>query len=347
MDDIEREIEGEEREKMTIDRNLNSSNKKNKKVILIILIGIIIILGVILTIYFVGKDKKESNNKSNDNIVNKDEENKSESEDEEIKTISYVSCDDNTSLLNVRSSVSGDIIDGLSCFKEVTIEEELEATENCAKWYRISYQKRGKSYTGYSCGTYIKKNEINNKTIITVQNLIDKALEYRENSLLKAYCGKTTGSKEIELSSGSDKMTGEYLKSEYKTIDDLKEYLLSFMDESLIELKLELSDINNPKYYDNYYEIDGNLYCRNYSNKGYNTLYTGNYDFEITSVTDNKINVTISYEYLTEDASNNSECKNVEDLSECPNSKFTYSLGKIVIEKKEDNYIITKIDFYK
>ena len=180
-----------------------------------------------------------------------------------------------------------------------------------------------------------------------VQNVIDKTLNYREHSLLKAYCGNTTSSKEIEFNSGPEKMTGEYLKSEYKTIEALKEYLLSFMDESLIELKLELSDINNPKYYDNYYEIDGNLYCRNYSNKGYRTLYTGNYDFEITSISDNKINVTISYEYLTEDASSNSKCKSIEDLSECPNSKFTYSLGKIVIEKKDGNYIITKIDFYK
>jgi len=33
--------------------------------------------------------------------------------------------------LNVRNSTSGDIIDGLSCYKEVTIEEELPGTDNC------------------------------------------------------------------------------------------------------------------------------------------------------------------------------------------------------------------------
>ncbi len=35
----------------------------------------------------------------------------------------------------------GDIIDGLSCYKEVTIEEELPGTDNCKKWYKVSYVK--------------------------------------------------------------------------------------------------------------------------------------------------------------------------------------------------------------
>ena len=37
-----------------------------------------------------------------------------EKENQKEENIGYVSCDDNTSLLNVRNSTTGDIIDGLS-----------------------------------------------------------------------------------------------------------------------------------------------------------------------------------------------------------------------------------------
>ena len=52
----------------------------------------------------------------------------------------------------------------------------------------------------------------------------------------------------------------------------------------LFKTDLKLSDINNPKQYDNYYEIDGNLYCRNYSGKGWKSNYTGNYNIEIKNM---------------------------------------------------------------
>ena len=165
---------------------------------------------------------------------------------------------------------------------------------------------------------------------------IDKANEYYDNSVLTAYCGDTDGSK--KTISFSDNMTGEYVKSSYKNIDELKNYLYSFMDKNLIKVKLELSDINNPKYYDNYYEIDGSLYCRNYAGKGWLTYYTGNYDIEITSYSDNKISVNIAYQYINE----NSNCK-LDNLSSCSRSDFVYEIGKINI----DNGIITKMDFHK
>ena len=89
-----------------------------------------------------------------------------------------------------------------------------------------------------------KENLVNN-----TRSLIDKAQEYYDNSGLKAYCGSTNGTKTIDF---DDNMTGEYVKSEYKTLEELKNYLYSFLDKSLIKQKLELSDINKPKYYDNY-----------------------------------------------------------------------------------------------
>ena len=120
------------------------------------------------------------------------------------------------------------------------------------------------------------------------------------------------------------------------------------MDNSLIDTNLKLSDYNNPKMYDNYYEIDGSLYCRGYSGKGYRTLYTGNYNLEIANVTDSRIDVNIAYEYITEktDQKENNKCT-TDNLSSCKNSDFEYKLGKIVINKKEDKYIINKMDFHE
>ena len=45
---------------------------------------------------------------------------------------------------------------------------------------------------------------------------------------------------------------------------------------------------------DNYYEIDGNLYCRNYSNKGWLSRYTNNYNIEIDNINENTDNEWIN-----------------------------------------------------
>ena len=344
MNDIEKEIEGIEdnieeihnkEEDDTIKNNINRNrdDDKKKKIIMYVVIGILLFVLVGLILFIVLDKDEDVDNDVNSNIgetVNGDT-----IEEEEINNLGYVSCDDNTTLLNVRNSTSGDIIDGLSCYKSVTIDEELDGTDVCDKWYKISYDKNGNSYTGYACGTYIKKLEISEDILNNTRMLIDKANDYYDNSILKAYCGNSSGSKTISF---SDNMTGEYVKSSYKNIEELKNYLYSFMDKNLIKIKLELSDIDNPKYYDNYYEIDGNLYCRNYAGKGWITYYTGNYDIEITSYSDNKISANIAYQYINED----SDCK-LDNLPFCSRNDFVYEIGNINIE----NGVITKMDFHK
>lgn len=339
MNDVEKQIEGvkEKEEVDTIKRkiNRNRDNDKKKKIIMYVIIGVLALILIGLVVYILLDDRELSNNNDNDNNEVVNGEIDETVDNTNVSNIGYVSCDDNTALLNVRNSTSGNIIDGLSCYKEVTIEEELSGTDACDKWYKISYNKNGNSYTGYSCGNYIKKLEVEQSVINNARELIDKANEYYEGNVLRAYCGDTSGTKTIDFDGN---MTGEYLKSQYKTIDELKNYLLSFLDEDLIQIKLELSDINNPKYYDNYYEIDGNLYCRNYAGKGWLTYYTGNYDIEVTSISDNKVNLNIAYEYINE----NSDCK-LEEISSCSTNSFVYEIGEITII----NGIITKMDFHK
>ena len=339
---IEEAVQNEvsvEKEDDTIKRmiNRNGDDDKKKKNFMYVVIGLLSVLLICLIIYIV-MDNNDNNVDNNilDNNVNDEVVNGNIDEEDVVSNkLGYVSCDDNTALLNVRNSTSGNIIDGLSCYKEVTIEEELLGTDVCDKWYKISYTKNDSSYTGYACGTYIKKLEVDREVINNVRKFIDKANDYYNNSVLKAYCGSTNGSKIIDFEGN---MTGEYVKSQYKNIEELKNYLYSFLDKSLIKLKLELSDIDNPKYYDNYYEIDGDLYCRNYAGKGWLTYYTNNYDIEVTNLSDNKISVNVVYQYINE----NSNCK-LDKVEECKNSDFVYEIGKVVIE---DN-IITKMDFHR
>ncbi len=331
-----------ENETNNMKSKLNRSNNDNKKKLIIyISLGVLLLTIISITIYLVTSGKKDNSDKEKEHeVVNKEEQKEDEKEDE---STAYVSCDDNTSLLNVRNSPTGDIIDGLSCFKEITIAEELEETENCKKWYKINYTKRGSNYTGYACGTYINKVGTVTKDKELVKELIDKANDYYENNVLKSYCGKSIGeTKNIEYKEGDNSFTGYYVKSQYKTLSELKDYLLTFLDESLISPELKLSDINNKKMYDDYYEIDGNLYCRNYSGKGWLTRYTGNYDIEISNISSNKITGRISYEYLTEE----STC-DIKNLSKCTNSNFKYKLGDFTIKQVNNGHIITDIDFHE
>ena len=157
---------------------LNRSNDDNKKkIIMYVVIGVVVLILILVMIYIILGNKKDNttDNKKNDvDIVSKNED-KDKDKDTNKSNMGYVSCDDNTSLLNVRNSTSGDIIDGLSCYKEVTIEEELPGTDNCKKWYKVSYVKRGSNYTGYACGTYIKVEDIDKNTLKTAKEVIDKA----------------------------------------------------------------------------------------------------------------------------------------------------------------------------
>lgn len=336
MNEIEKQIEGVEDNKEERSVNTNNQDNNKRKITMYILIGIIVLslVGAVIYLVIINKDDKNNNNQENKETAEKQQ--KTEDKD---KSISYVSCEGNTALLNVRNSVTGDIIDGLSCYKEVTIEEEQEATEACDKWYKINYQKRDNNYTGYVCGTYIKKSIVKETEMKKIKETITKANDYYEKIMLMPYCGNTSDVKEITFKNeDGSTFTGEYVKSEYKNLDELKAYIATFASQNLFKTELKLSDINSPKQYDNYYEIDDNLYCRNYTGKGWKTNYTGNYEIEVASNDNNKYMINISYEYLND----NSTC-DINNLSKCTNSNFKYQTGKITIE---DN-IITKMDFHE
>ena len=119
MNDIEKQIEGVNDEEGVDMNRLNSNNNDKKKIIMYVAGGFIALLlvGAIIYLVIINKDSDNNDNRNdkNNDVVEDNKDNKEDS------AISYVACDGNTALLNVRNSVTGDIIDGLSCYQEVKI----------------------------------------------------------------------------------------------------------------------------------------------------------------------------------------------------------------------------------
>ena len=73
-------------------------------------------------------------------------------------TGTVVCTDGDTSPLNVRSAIDGEVIGAMACNSTVNIlNEEAGSNDACNKWYQV---KQG-NLTGYSCGNYITINNIN------------------------------------------------------------------------------------------------------------------------------------------------------------------------------------------
>ena len=358
MEDIEKEIaeeEGHENIEMLHENSekenkrkeddnirfskMGSNQDKKRNIIIIVFIVIAVILIGVIGIITLTKEGDKSNNKDDDNTE--------EVVKEDInKKVSYVACDDASGHLNVRNSIAGDIIDGLSCFEEVELLEEAGSSDICDKWYRVNYQRKGNTYTGYVCGKYVKESITDATSIKKMREVIDKVNKYYDDNQVMVYCGGTTDSKTIQIKEDGHTFDAQYLKSEFKSIEELKKYILTFMDESLIKVKLEVSDYNNPKMFDNYYEIDGNLYCRNYSAKGWHNLYTGNYNIEVVSETENIINLRIAYEYLDENKVDENGGCSLTNISSCPTSYFKYVIKNATLSRNNGNYIVTKMEFH-
>ena len=153
MDNAERNVEERKDDAVIKKRKVINNNHDKKKIIIILItIFVLLVFGIIFFLIFTSKDK--DTNTADDDIKLQDD-----LPPEKKENLGYVLCDDNTALLNVRNSITGEIVDGLSCYKEVVIEQELSGTENCSKWYKINYQKHDSAYTGYVCSSYIREKK--------------------------------------------------------------------------------------------------------------------------------------------------------------------------------------------
>ena len=103
MNDIEKQIEGIEepnKEEIKIKPNRNMDKKKLTYILLGVLV--LVIIGAVIYLVIINKDNNNDKPNNNDNNQVEDKDNDKQTEN----LLSYVSCEGNTALLNVRNSTS-------------------------------------------------------------------------------------------------------------------------------------------------------------------------------------------------------------------------------------------------
>ena len=75
---------------------------------------------------------------------------------------------------------------------------------------------------------------------------IEEEIREEDNQTL-VYCGETDGTKTVKIETDGKTFDGQYAKSKFKSLEELKKYVLTFLDESLIKVKFELGDIDKAK----------------------------------------------------------------------------------------------------
>ena len=232
------------------------------------------------------------------------------------KTGTVICTGGDTSPLNVRSSINGSAIGGLSCNSTVEIlNENAGSTSNCSKWYQI----RQGNLTGYSCGEYIAINEeqtslkgkvscVENDDPLTVRNSINGSIIDRlscdtEMTILDNSLGSAGScSNWYKVSYGNGKqgyVCGTYVITEVEIdydSDEVQKYRESlkaagFPDsylDSLVKLHYEYpswqfvvfdTGLDWSEVIDNETVKDRNLIYKSYG-EGYRSLESYSYNFE-------------------------------------------------------------------
>lgn len=215
-----------------------------------------------------------------------------------------------------------------------------------------------------------KKNDnvrllTNEEAIIEGKMLYDKATEIYETWILIPYCGGDINSimKQDNIEKlGSDAcMNGRYYKSDFSSLDNLKEYLKRWLSEDIVNDKVfKTSEYNGKTYYnyvedysllsdcDNYASVDyvlkdNTLYCRLDIGKGWISLYDG-YDMKVDAIEENKIIYTITSAYVKGE----SNCYlGLIDSKPCSEEDLEYKDTKFIIEKNESgNFIVTEFTLH-
>lgn len=218
-----------------------------------------------------------------------------------------------------------------------------------------------------------KKDEVNNndndskllsneEAVVEGKRLYDKATEIYESWVLIPYCGVARNEikeGDIEILGDSNYGNGSYYKSNFTSLDDLKNHLKQWLSEDIINEKVVKSYVLNGETYYNYVEDlsllskqdthyayidyvlkDNTLYCRLDTGKGWLTLYQDEYDIKVDKIEENKITYTITSTYAKQD----SDCYlGMSDSKTCKEEDLEYKNTTFVIEKNTTgNFVVSE-----
>lgn len=196
------------------------------------------------------------------------------------------------------------------------------------------------------------------EALIIGKELYDKANEIYETWVLLPYCGVARNDiseqKSYDLGGDSGIGTGQYYKTVFKDLDDLKKYLSKWLAEDVIENKItetavtDLNLLKNLEYaYTKYVIKDNNLYCRIDTGKGWLTTYANYYDISIDVLENDKITYNIKSYYVD---NMEAECRSsgYVSVNSCDESEISTKDTKFVIEKNAaDNWIVSEFTLHQ
>ena len=211
-----------------------------------------------------------------------------------------------------------------------------------------------------------------NEAIEIGKKLYDKTTEIYSVWVLFPYCGYDITSDTIDLNienlGNYDNGNSEYYESEFTSLDELRDYLKNYLSEDIINDNVKESyQLNGETYYkyvtdtsllsstDPHYSYvdyvlkDNKLYCRHQSGKGWlNTKYLDEYSLNVSNIDENKITFTVTSTYITDDTLQNSEtsCNN-QNPTNCTDKDKEYKDSEFVIEKVNNNWIVTNFTLHE
>lgn len=176
------------------------------------------------------------------------------------------------------------------------------------------------------------------------KDLYDKATEIYSTWVLTPYCGY--GSNELYNHEGVN-IGGQsgylYYESMFNNIDELREYLLKYLSQDIVNSKVPKNVLENQEGIADYIIYNNKLYCRQDAGKGWLFSYLGKYDIKVNSKESNKISYTITSYYTK----NEDKCSRYDNFWSCDKSDTENKDTNFTIEKINDKWIVTDYTLYE
>lgn len=192
-----------------------------------------------------------------------------------------------------------------------------------------------------------ESNIISEQEAITKgKELYEKATKVYETWQLLPYCGeRSNDEKTITFKSGSS-----MYESNYKDLEELKNYLATFLSNEIINSHIKETAITDSsildttgKEYTNYLIKDGKLYCRSNTGKGWLSRYLDSYDIKVNTIKNDIIIYDVKLANVNEYTATqtDSKCTYGSKISDCSENQIEYVDTKFIIKKINENWKVT------